>query len=149
MELDESWFGKERYGRQAIVIGAIEQGSGRIKVEILPSAPDADLVQGFLERHVTPSTLVVTDTAGYYAGIEWMGYGREIWNHSKGHFTGTNRIENLWSRMKRRARRILSHVGMTTARLQVFLNEWMARCNQAHVFRSPQAYLRATLFRFS
>lgn len=139
VEVDESWFGKAKHGNQQIVVGAIERGTGRVKLEAVPDTAQ-DTLEQFVSTHVTRNSLLVTDAYSGYSGIEWLGYGREIWNHSVGHFAGTNHIEATWSAMKRHLRRLYNHVA--TKQLQLFLVEWMARHNQRHLFESPQSYLK-------
>lgn len=146
VEVDEAWFGKRRFGGQTIVMGAIERDTKRLKLAIIPNT-EQDSLEGFLETHVTRDSLVVTDYAAGYQQIDWLGYSHESWNHSKGHFAGTNHIEATWSAMKRYLRKLYGCV--PTAKLQLILNEWMARHNNLRLFASPQDYLTLTLFRIS
>ena len=146
VEVDEAWFGRKRFGGQTIVMGAIERDTKRLKLAVIPDT-EQDSLEGFLELHVTRDSLVVTDCAAGYNGIEWLGYTRESWNHSIGHFAGSNHIEGTWSAMKRHLRKLYGCV--PTKRLQLFLNEWMARHNNLRLFASPQDYLELTLFRIS
>lgn len=142
VEVDEAWFGKKRFGGQTIVVGAIERDTKRLKLQIIPDT-EQDSLEGFLEQHVARSSLVVTDCGAGYNGIEWLGYTRESWNHSKGHFAGTNHIEATWSAMKRHLRKLYGCV--PTKQLQLVLNEWMARHNSLQLFTSPAAFLAATV----
>ena len=84
VEVDEAWFGKRKFGGQTIVMGAIERDTKRLKLAIIPDT-EQDSLEGFLETNVARNSLVVTDAATGYSGIEWLGYTRESWNHSKGH----------------------------------------------------------------
>jgi transposase-like protein len=142
VEVDEAWFGKQKFGGQTIVVGGIERGTKRLKLRIVEDV-EQDTLEGFLEDNIERSSLVVTDCGTGYNGIEWLGYASERWNHSKGHFAGTNHIESTWSAMKRHLRKLYGCV--PTRRLQLILNEWMARHNNLRLFASPQAYLLATL----
>jgi len=146
VEVDEAWFGKRRYGSQTIVIGGIERDTKLLKLAIIPDT-EQDSLEGFLEANVVRNSLVVTDCAAGYAGIGWLGYSSELWNHSAGHFAGTNHIEQIWSAMKRYLRKLYGCI--PTRRLKLILNEWMARHNLAHLFSSPHLFLQATLFRIS
>jgi hypothetical protein len=141
VEVDEAWFGKKRFGGQTIVVGAIERDTRRLKLQIIPDT-EQDSLEGFLERNIVRSSLVVTDCGAGYNGIEWLGYARESWNHSKGHFAGTNHIEGTWSAMKRYLRKLYGCV--PTKRLQLVLNEWMARHNSLRLFTSPTYFLQVT-----
>lgn len=146
VEIDEAWFGKQRFGGQTIVVGAIERDTRRLKLQIIPDT-EQDSLEAFLEANVTRDSLVVTDCGSGYSGIEWLGYTREAWNHSKGHFAGTNHIEQIWSAMKRYLRKLYGCV--PTKKLQLILNEWVARHNNNQLFASPQTFLQLTLFRIS
>ena len=141
VEVDESWFGKKRFGGQTIVMGAIERDTKRLKLAVIPNT-EQDSLEGFLETHVARRSLVVTDAAAGYQQIDWLGFSHEAWNHSKGHFAGTNQIEGNWSAMKRYLRKLYGCI--PTDKLQLILNEWMARHNNLRLFASPEAYLQAT-----
>lgn len=142
VEVDEAYFGRKRYGAQTIVVGGIERDTGRLKLRVIPDT-EQDSLEGFLEQHVARGSLVVTDYHGGYNGLEWLGFSHEAWNHSKGHFAGTNHIESLWSALKRYLRKLYGCI--PTKRLQLVLNEWMARHNNLRLFASPTTYLAATL----
>lgn len=146
VEVDEAWFGKRKFGGQTIVVGGIERDTKRLKLRIVEDV-EQDTLEGFLEDHIERSSLVVTDCGAGYNGIEWLGYASERWNHSAGHFAGTNHIESTWSAMKRHLRKLYGCV--PTTHLQLILNEWMARHNNLRLFTSPQNYLQETLFRIS
>lgn len=146
VEVDEAYFGKKRYGSQTIVIGAIERDTSRLKLAIIPDT-EQDSLEAFLERHIQRDSLVVTDYHGGYNGIEWLGFSHESWNHSRGHFAGTNHIESNWSAMKRYLRKLYGCI--PTKRLELILREWVARHNLSSLFTSPSLFLQETLFRIS
>lgn len=141
VEVDEAWFGKKRFGGQTIVVGGIERDTGRLKLQIVPDT-EQDSLEGFLEAHVMRDSLVVTDCAAGYQDIGFLGYSHETWNHSKGHFAGTNHIEATWSAMKRYLRKLYGCI--PTTKLQLILNEWMARHNNLRLFASPTYFLQVT-----
>lgn len=140
--VDEAWFGKKRHGGQTIVIGAIETDTRRLRLQIIPDT-EQDSIEAFLESWVERSSHLITDCGSGYSGVEWLGYTREAYNHSTGHFGMSNHIECIWSAMKRHLRKLYGCV--PTTYLQSFLNEWMARHNQRSLFESPLNYLRATV----
>ena len=148
VEVDEAYFGKQRYGHQVIIVGAIERlpspttGVRRLKLQIIPDTEPASL-ELFLQHNVERGSLVVTDCHMGYSDIEWLGYSHETWNHSQGHFAGTNHIEQNWSAMKRYMRKLYGSV--PTKELQLILDEWQARHNQPELFSSPENYLRAVV----
>lgn len=140
--VDESWFGKKRHGGQTIVIGGIEKDTRRLRLQVIPDT-EQDSIELFLEAWVDRSSHLITDASASYNGVEWLGYTREAYNHSKGHFGDSNHIECIWSAMKRHLRKLYGCV--PTRYLQDILNEWMARHNQRSLFESPLNYLRATV----
>ncbi|MGH7238998.1 MAG: IS1595 family transposase [Candidatus Saccharimonadales bacterium] len=146
VEADEAYFGKRRYGNQTIVMGAIERDTAKLKLAVIPDT-EQDSLEGFLETHVARQSLVVTDYHMSYNDLEFLGYSHERFNHSKGHFAGTNHIESNWSAMKRYLRKLYGCV--PTKRLKLILREWMARHNQPELFNSPTNFLQETLFRIS
>lgn len=140
--VDESWFGKKRHGGQTIVIGAIEADTRQLRLQIIPDT-EQDSLELFLQGWVSRDSHLITDCAAGYNGVEWLGYTREAYNHSQGHFGQSNHIECIWSAMKRHMRKLYGCV--PTKYLQSILDEWMARHNQRSLFESPLNYLRATV----
>ena len=143
--VDEAWFGKQRHhkrGKQTIVMGGIEVDTRRLRLQVIPDT-EQDSLELFLQSWVTRDSHLITDCGAGYNGIEWLGYTREAYNHSIGHFGMSNHIECIWSAMKRHLRKLYGCV--PTAHLQSFLDEWMARHNQRSLFESPLNYLRATV----
>ena len=145
VEVDESYFGKRRYGHQTIVIGAIERyldpatNSRRLKLRIIPDT-EQETLEEFVQDTIEPGSLVVTDCHAGYNDLEFLGWPHETWNHSKFHLTGTNHIEQTWSVMKRYMRKLYGSI--PTHNLQQILDETMARHNQPELFLSPESYLR-------
>jgi transposase-like protein len=148
VEVDEAYFGKRQFGHQTIVVGAIERlqdpitGRRRLKLQIIPDT-EQDSLEKFLEDNVERDSLVITDCHMGYNDIGWLGYSHESWNHSKGHFAGTNHIEQNWSAMKRYMRKLYGCV--PTKDLQLILNEWEARHNYPELFTTPERYLFAVV----
>lgn len=141
VEVDEAYFGKKRFGGQTIVIGAIERDTRRLRLQVIPDT-EQDSLEGFLEQHIARDSLVVTDCHAGYNDIGFLGFSHESWNHSKGHFAGTNHIEGTWSELKRYLRKLYGCI--PTKRLQLVLTEWMARHNSLRLFASPTYFLRVT-----
>lgn len=148
VEVDESYFGKKRHGGQTIVIGAIERlphprtGQRRLKLRIIPDT-EQDSLEKFLEDNVERNSLVITDCHSGYNDIEWLGYSHETWNHSRGHFSGTNHIEQNWSAMKRYMRKLYGSV--PTKDLGLILNEWQARHNRPELFKAPDVFILSSV----
>ncbi len=142
VEVDEAFFGRQKYANQKILVGAIERRSGKIKLKEIPDR-EQDSLEFFLWKTVSPESKLHTDAWSGYWDLQWNGYGHELHNHSKGHFSGTNRIENVWSVAKRQLRRMYGQI--RTSKLQEFAREWEGRRNFPELFQSPQDYLTATL----
>lgn len=146
VEVDEAFFGRQKYQNQKILMGAIERKSGKIKLAEIPDR-EQDSLEYFLWKKVHPESKLHTDAWTGYYDLWWNGYGHELHNHSRGEFRGTNRIENVWSVAKRQLRRMYGQI--KTAKLEEFALEWEARRNFPHLFSTPKAYLLETLFALS
>ena len=139
IEVDEAYFGKKRYSNQVIVIGAIERDTRYLKLQIIADTERESLEQ-FIEDNIQIGSLVVTDCNPGYIELPLLGYEHEFWNHSKGHFAGTNHIEQVWSAMKRYMRKLYGCI--PTRDLKLILNEWMIRHGRPNMFNSPEELLR-------
>lgn len=146
VEIDESYFGKRRFGNQKLVIGAIARGEKKLRLKIIPNDAKDELEDFVCETTSTESAVHTDAHFGYYDLNLW-GFGHTIWNHSRGHFAGTNQIEATWSVIKRRIKRMYGHI--RTNRLEEYLPEWEARVNYPELFQEPETYLKETLFRIS
>jgi transposase-like protein len=142
VEVDEAFFGRRKYNNQRIVIGAVERKTNMIRLKEIPDR-EQDSIEYFLWKAVNPESCLHTDCHSGYYDIGWNGYGHELHNHSRGHFRGTNRIENVWSVVKRQIRRLYGQI--RTKKLPEFIVEWEARRNFKHLFDNPISYLEETL----
>lgn len=139
VEVDEAFIGKQRFANQQIVVGGIERITKRAVVKPIPDREQATL-DAFLLQHVDPASLVCTDAYSGYENItEFFGYGHTVVNHSMGHFGATNRIENLWMRLRRFIRKVYHHIWKE--RLPRLLHEFQARINHPEAFVSPSSFL--------
>jgi hypothetical protein len=110
VEVDECKIAKRKYHRGHFVEGAWIIGGvkrtpqRRIFVEIIETR-DFQTIREVLSRKVKPGSILLTDIEHGYSGIEAIGVGHGIVNHSK-HFkdpeTGihTNTIEGSWAGIK-------------------------------------------------
>lgn len=142
VEVDESFFGKQRYGHQTMVAGAIERDTRHVRLQIIPDRAQ-DTLEQFLTDCIARNSLLLTDAHAGYHDLEFYGYAHERCNHATGHFGPTNQIENFWGVVKRYLKKLYGCV--PTSNLHLILNEWMARQNQPSWFASPTKYLQATL----
>lgn len=139
VEVDESFFGRKRHGRQRIVLGMLDRRTGRIALRVAKTKGYED-TDPFIIDHAFGGATVCTDGAASYEGLRgFFGYGHVSCNHSKWEFGPTNRIEATWSRLKRFLKRT---VGRPTCRdFERTLREFEARVNHPEVFESPLAFL--------
>lgn len=142
VEVDESFFGRQRYGHQTMVVGAIERDTRKLRLQVIEDRAQ-DTLELFLTKHVARASLILTDAHAGYHDLEFYGYSHERCNHSNGHFGPTNNIENMWGVMKRHLKKLYGCI--PTHNLELTLREWMARQNKEELFTSPQAYLEFTL----
>jgi transposase-like protein len=142
IEIDESFFGRSKYNNQKIVIGAIARKSKQVRLKIIPNR-EQDEIEKFIYEHVARESLIHTDCHSSYYSMEWYGYGHKLYNHSRGHFGGTNQIESVWSKIKRSIRRMYGQIRVEW--LKELLREWEARFNFPELFTSPFSYLEFSL----
>lgn len=142
VEVDEAFFGRQKYKNQKILMGAVERKSGKLRLGEIPDR-DQGTLEYFLWHKVSPESKLHTDAWTGYWDLMWYGYGHELHNHSRGHFKDTNRIENVWSVAKRQIRRMYGQI--RTSKLCEFAQEWEGRRNFPDLFKSPQAFLAVTL----
>lgn len=145
VEIDESFFGKRRYGHQRCVVGAIERfktnGKRRIRLAIIPDR-ERDTLEGFIEGNVLKGSHIATDCLWSYNELELLGYTHEFCNHSKYHFGPTNLIEGLWSSIKRHLRRVHGTLSFSYEELECILREYEYRHNMPELFYTVDNYLK-------
>ena len=145
VEVDESFFGRQKYGGQKLVAGAIERDTRRVRLQLIPDRAQ-DTLELFLTATIARSSFILTDAHAGYSDLAYYGYAHERCNHSNGHFGPTNQIENFWGVLKRHLKKLYGCV--PTRQLRLILREWMARQNSPGLFASPTAYLAATVVPF-
>lgn len=139
VEVDESFFGKQKFGAQTIVVGAIERDTRRVRLQIVPDRAQ-DTLEPFLTRCVSRTAHLTTDAHSGYNDLEFYCYSHERCNHSHGHFGPTNMIENFWGVIKRSLRRLYGK--LTLPDLPNILKEREQRQNQPELFYNVASYLR-------
>ena len=142
IEVDEAFFGRQKYNNQKIVIGGVERITRRLKLQEIPDR-EQDSLELFLTGNISTESKLHTDCLAGYYDLWWNGYGHEMHNHSLGHFRGTNNIENVWSVTKRRIRRMYGQI--RTNKIEEFIVEWEARHNFPELFQNPLTYLKGVL----
>lgn len=141
VEIDESFFGKRRFGRQHCVIGAIERNTRKIKLELIDNR-HKETIERFILNNVEQDSTVYTDSFHSYNDLNIIGYNHIDCNHSKGIFGPTNMIENLWSVIKRSLRNIHKTLSFNKEDLKYILIEWENRQNNPELFYNIDNYLK-------
>ena len=144
VEVDETFIGgrewnkplsKRRKGTQggsgkAIVIGARERESKRIKARHIKRT-DADTLVGFVEKTTLPPATVYTDERAGYKSIPPLFYRHQVVNHSvKEYVRGmahTNGVESFWAMLKRGYKG--TYHRMSPKHLHRYVNEFAGRHN--------------------
>ena len=145
VEIDESFFGKMKFTKSGgfkLVVGAIERDSRKVKLEIVTNREQSTL-EDFVLNTVEGGSQVNTDCWYGYNDLSWIGYTHEQYNHSKGHFSGTNHIESLWSVIKRHIRSVYGKLSQVD--LKLILREWEARQNRPELMYNVSNYLNAVV----
>jgi transposase-like protein len=142
VEIDEAFFGRQKFNNQKIVIGAIERGEKHLKLSEIPDR-EQDSIEYFLCKNIDTESYLHSDCMASYYDLYWNGFGHELHNHSIGHFRGTNRIENVWSVSKRHIKR--SYGQLRTNKLDEMMLEWEARYNFPELFKNPLTYIKGVL----
>jgi transposase len=114
VEVDECYFGgvrKGKRGRAAAgkipVFGLLKRG-GKVMTAIIPDAKSSTLLP-IIREHVTPDSIVYTDSFTSYDVLDVSEFHHRRVNHSKTfvsrHGHHINGIENFWNQAKRHLRR--------------------------------------------
>jgi transposase-like protein len=109
VEIDESKFGKRKYGRGhpvkgQWVFGGVERESGKTFLVPVPDRT-ADTLMTIIDAWIEPGITVISDCWGAYRNLDQQDYTHRTVNHSIGFVdqrigTHTNTIESTWRRVK-------------------------------------------------
>jgi transposase-like protein len=109
IEIDESKFGRRKYGRghpvkEQWVFGGVERESGKTFLVPVPDKT-AETLMAVIDAWIEPGTTVISDCWGAYRDLDAQGYTHYTLNHSIGivhQRTGahTNNIESTWRHVK-------------------------------------------------
>ena len=141
VEIDGSFFGKLKYGKQKLVAGAINPNSKQVVLKVA-YARDSEAVGDFVNNYVKQGSLIRTDGLGSYNTESLRGYDHERCDHAAGFYGITNHIENLWSVMKRALRHIYRDLTFSLKQLNLILREWENRYNRPELFYNVDNYLK-------
>ena len=106
VEADETWIGgrsrsqtfeRKKRLKMKPIIGMVDRATNRIATQII-GGTNSGALKSFVYKHTKPNTTVHTDEARGYLGLRRPHL---TVNHSEGSYGPTNRIESLWSLIKR------------------------------------------------
>ena len=140
VESDEAFVGRQRYDNQKIILGILERNTGKVILKIAHNRAQETLDRFILKNVDIPNSLLCTDAySGYEHITEFFGFNHETINHSKGQFGITNRIENVWSRLKQFIKKVYHHVWKE--HLPRIIKEFQARISYPEAFTTPTDFL--------
>lgn len=141
-EVDGSFFGRKKYGKQRLVIGAISPKNNHIRLRIIPKR-NREYVEQFIKDSVKAGSTVFTDGFRGYNELPLLGYEWKACDHSVGFFGPTNHIEALWSQIKRALRYIYRDLTFSLKNLELILKEYENRHNNPELFYNVDSYLKS------
>lgn len=140
VEIDGSYIGK-RKARQHLVAGLLEVGTNRL-VLTRRLSKDRETVEATIQQYVKSGTYIYTDELGSYNELHLLGYHHDTTNHSKWEFGITNRIEAVWSSLKRALNHIYRCLSFSEYELDLILREYELRYNSPVLFYNVNNYLK-------
>ena len=115
--------GNNKDYNKTAVFGMVER-RGEIIVQVVDNVKQSTLLP-MIEEKVTKGSILVTDNAGAYKGVNPVQLNHYVVNHEKGEYVRgilhTNSIEGFWSQVKRTI--CGTHVQVSKRHLQKYLNE--------------------------
>jgi transposase-like protein len=143
VQLDEAYFGGKK-GR-ALFLGK-QIGSRKLAWKLLPhSNPAREHAWYYLQECVAPNTVLNTDGAGIYKGIDnWWPIYHNYDIHKKWEFELTSEIGGMFGVLRTFIRRMYHHV--TVDKLPEFIGEFCYRFSHPEIFENPHYYLEKSLF---
>lgn len=138
IEIDESYFGGQRKGKQGRgaarkipVFGLLKRG-GKVHAKIIPNASSKALIP-IITSKIKPDSIIYSDGWKAYHAIDVTKFRHHRINHSELFAQGHNHIngiENFWNQAKRMLRR---YNGIPAAQFNFFLQECVFRFNYGSV----------------
>ena len=146
VQLDEAYFGGKK-GRTLFMAKEInnEYGGRKLAYSILPHAnPVREEAWAFLQEYVMPESLLHTDGAKIYRGIDkWWPVEHQYDIHKKWEFELTSEIEGMFGVLRTFIRRMYHHV--TADKLPEVVGEFCFRFSHPEMFENPLYYLQISL----
>jgi transposase-like protein len=156
IEVDETFVGgkeankhehkKLKAGRgsvgKAVVLGMRERTTGRVRGMVIEGT-DARSLQGAIHANVKPGSMIHTDEALGYEGLDGLWFNHKTVNHGTGEYAkgdvNTNSIESVWALLKRGIYGTWHHV--SPKHLGRYVDEVAFRLNAGNVAQHTLARL--------
>jgi transposase-like protein len=120
---------REFYTAKAVpVIGMVERG-GHVRAQVMSNL-GGPAVKRFVLENAKPNSVLYTDKAGYYVGLDRPFFHHTIDHGSKVYVSGaihTQTIEGFWATVKNGLRGV--YHGVSRRHLPSYLNEYVYRYN--------------------
>lgn len=144
VEVDETFVGGKKEGKRGrgsenkslvvIAVEVLKKGTGRIRLQIIPSASGRDLTQ-FITANIELESTVITDGWTGYSGVSGKGYYHQI-----------QRFEEKGNEEKGNEEQMLPNAH----RVASLLKRWLLGTHQNYVSPSRlQNYLEEFVFRYN
>ena len=117
------------------VMRAVSQEFTRLTLEVIPDR-EQDSIEGFLNRHIHPVSMIISDGNSAYNDIGWMGYSHENEIHEDGQFKKTVPIERIWGLLKTRLKRTYHHIHKEN--IEEYLSEFQSKFLTRKTINNPQ-----------
>ncbi len=140
VEVDGSYVGK-RKARQHLIAGLLEVGSNRLVLKRRLNK-DREIVENTIQKYVKTGSYIYTDELGSYNELHLLGCHHDTTNHRKWEFGITNRIEAVWSSLKRALNHIYRCLSFSEYELDLILREYELRYNNPVLFYNVNNYLK-------
>lgn len=131
---DEAYIGRQRHDNQVLIMGAVSHDFTKLALEVIPDR-EQDSIEGFLNRHIDPMSLIISDGNSAYGDITWMGYGHDSEIHEHNQFKKTVPIERIWGLFKTRLKRTYHHIHKES--IQEYLSEFQSKFLTRKTLNNP------------
>lgn len=151
VEVDESWFGTRNKGRKnhtwkenkIPVVGIYARESDKLITKSLPAAT-AEYILPFIKGNVDQTNAkIFSDKYRPYWPLRRLGLNHTMVDHYSGEYTETNRIEGMWSVMKRRLKR--TYYAVSKRKFPKYVCEITYRINTRKNPEKPLEYLNKSI----
>ena len=135
----------EAYTKHHAIIMGKQQGTRKIAMKILAQkSVQRHHIAQFLQDYVKPYSMLYTDGAKIYKGIEkWWPVHHKRDLHKNFEFEHTSEIEGMFGIMRTFIRRMYHHT--TPEKFPEIVSEFCIRFSSPEIFENPHSYLEKSL----